>query len=61
MLAGVSEQAELARILRETRSIAVLGASADPARASNDIYRYLKARSDEKIGRGRPERFKSAS
>lgn len=24
-----------------------------------DIYRYLKARSDEKIGRGRPERFKS--
>lgn len=26
-----------------------------------DIYRYLKARSDEKIGRGRPERFKSAS
>ena len=43
MLAGVSEQAELARILRETRSIAVVGASADPARASNDIYRYLKA------------------
>lgn len=26
-----------------------------------DIYRYLKARSDDKIGRGRPERFKSAS
>ncbi|WP_246024431.1 c-type cytochrome [Azospirillum ramasamyi] len=26
-----------------------------------DIYRYLKARSDEKIGRGRPERYKSAS
>ncbi|WP_236784122.1 c-type cytochrome [Azospirillum humicireducens] len=26
-----------------------------------DIYRYLKARSDEKIGRGRPVRFKSAS
>lgn len=23
----------------------------------NDIYGYLKARSDEKIGRGRPERF----
>ncbi|WP_247893322.1 c-type cytochrome [Azospirillum endophyticum] len=26
-----------------------------------DIYRYLKARSDDKIGRGRPERFKSPS
>ena len=24
-----------------------------------DIYRYLKARSDDKVGRGRPERFKS--
>lgn len=43
MLAGVSEQPEPARILRQTRSIAVVGASADPARASNDIYRYLKA------------------
>ncbi|KAA0589110.1 methanol metabolism-related c-type cytochrome [Azospirillum lipoferum] len=26
-----------------------------------DIYRYLKARSDDKIGRGRPERFKTPS
>ena len=26
-----------------------------------DIYRYLKARSDDKLGRGRPERIKSAS
>ncbi|CAO3359067.1 c-type cytochrome [Azospirillum sp. A26] len=26
-----------------------------------DIYRYLKARSDDKIGRGRPERFKAPS
>ena len=35
----------------------------DPNVMSNlaDIYRYLKARSDEKIGRGRPVRFKSAS
>ena len=26
-----------------------------------DIYRYLKARSDDKVGRGRPERFKAPS
>lgn len=35
----------------------------DPNVMSNlaDIYRYLKARSDDKVGRGRPERIKSAS
>lgn len=32
---------DLRRILRETRTIAVLGASANPWRASYDVYTYL--------------------
>ena len=32
---------ELSRLLRETRTVAVLGASDNPARPSNDVLRYL--------------------
>ncbi|MCX2931849.1 CoA-binding protein [Mycobacterium sp. CVI_P3] len=33
--------AELEQILRDTRTVAVVGASDNPARPSNDVYRYL--------------------
>jgi predicted CoA-binding protein len=34
------------RILRETRSVAVVGASANPTRPSYGVYRYLRTRTD---------------
>jgi predicted CoA-binding protein len=34
------------RILCETRTVAIVGASANPARASYDIWTYLKSASD---------------
>ena len=38
--------ADLERILRETRSVAIVGASANPRRASHDVWTYLKSASD---------------
>jgi len=35
--------ATVQRVLRETRSIAIVGASANPARASHEVWTYLKA------------------
>ena len=40
------DDAGLRRILRDTRSVAIVGASAKPSRASNEIYAYLRASSD---------------
>jgi predicted CoA-binding protein len=37
---------DLEQILRETRTIAIVGASANPMRASYDIWRYLQAVAD---------------
>jgi predicted CoA-binding protein len=41
--------AERARIIRETRSVAVLGASANPARASYFVATYLLASTDYEV------------
>jgi uncharacterized protein len=37
---------DLEQILRETRTVAIVGASPNPARASHDIWTYLKSASD---------------
>lgn len=39
----------MARILRETRSVAIVGASADPLRPSYDVWQYLKSASDYEL------------
>ncbi|HZQ32009.1 MAG TPA: CoA-binding protein [Mycobacterium sp.] len=36
-------------LLRGTRTIAVVGVSADPMRPSNDVYRYLEAATDYEL------------
>jgi predicted CoA-binding protein len=38
---GSPTRDHLDRILRETKTIAVVGASANPSRPSHDVYRYL--------------------
>jgi predicted CoA-binding protein len=43
------DEATLQRILRETRSVAIVGASAKPTRASNEVMRYLKSESDYEL------------
>jgi predicted CoA-binding protein len=41
--------AELAKLLRETRSIAIVGISSNPARPSHGVYRYLAQHSQYDI------------
>lgn len=38
--------ATVQRVLRETRSVAIVGASANPARASHEVWTYLKSATD---------------
>lgn len=40
---------DLEQILRETRSVAIVGASPNPARASHEIWTYLKAAGDYEL------------
>jgi uncharacterized protein len=40
---------DLEQILRETRTVAIVGASANPMRASHDIWTYLKSASDYEL------------
>ena len=40
---------DLERILRETRSVAIVGASAHPWRASHQVWTYLKSASDYEL------------
>jgi uncharacterized protein len=39
----------IARILRETRSVAIVGASSDPLRPSYGVWQYLKSASDYEL------------
>jgi len=38
---SIPNPAELREVLRDTRTVAVVGASDNPARASNDVFGYL--------------------
>lgn len=40
---------ELEQILRQTRTVAVVGASANPMRPSYGVYRYLRANTDYEL------------
>lgn len=40
---------DLEQILRDTRTVAIVGASANPARASHEVWMYLKSVSDYEL------------
>jgi predicted CoA-binding protein len=40
---------DIDRILRATDSVAIVGASANPSRASHEVWTYLRSRSDFKL------------
>jgi predicted CoA-binding protein len=40
---------DIEQILRETRTVAIVGVSPDPMRASHDVWRYLKSASDYEL------------
>ena len=40
---------DIERILRETRTVAIVGASANPSRASHEVWTYLRSRSDYEL------------
>ncbi|MDA4108861.1 CoA-binding protein [Mycolicibacterium holsaticum] len=40
---------DLEQILRDTRTVAIVGASANPARASHEVWTYLKSVSDYEL------------
>lgn len=42
----MAEQPDIAQILGQTRTIAVVGASANPDRPSNEVYHYLRSTGD---------------
>jgi len=42
----MTDAGELRQILRQTKTIAVVGASANPHRASHEVYQYLVATGD---------------
>jgi hypothetical protein len=39
----------LQRIVRDTRTVAIVGSSANPARVSHEVWTYLRSRSDFKL------------
>jgi uncharacterized protein len=40
---------DIEQILRETRTVAIVGASANPRRASHEVWSYLKSASDYEL------------
>src|SRR5215218_4312101 len=40
---------EIERVLRETRTVAIVGAAANPRRASHEVWSYLKSASDYEL------------
>lgn len=45
----MSHAPDIAQILRDTRTVAIVGASANPMRASHDVWSYLKSASNYEL------------